>query len=128
MAISIEIDEPSGVAVISCSGVLRLEDARWAAEELWSTPDWPGRAAVWEFRAAQFDLSPPEVRQIAAFILANQREEPPARVAFVTPRDVDFGMSRMFEIFRDDPRTSFRVFRDFDEAIIWARSFEPAAV
>lgn len=125
MAVSIEIEEPSGVAIVGSSGVLRLSDARRAAVELWGTSSWPGKAVVWDFREARFDISPRDVREIAAFILENQREEPPARVAFVTPSDFDFGMSRMFEVFREDPLTSFRVFRDFDAAVVWARSIEP---
>ena len=121
MAISIQIEKDSGVALVACSGVLRLDDARQAAEALWKTPDWPGISAVWDFRAARFELSSSHVRRIARFILANQREPPPVRMAFVTPRDVDFGLARMFEVFREDPRTAFNVFRDYDEAIAWVR-------
>ena len=122
MNISVEIERDSGVAVVSCSGELRLDDARRAAEALWSTPGWRGESGVWDLRAAQFDLSSSDVREMASFVLANQREEPPAKMTFVVARDVDFGMSRMFQAFRDDPPTAFRVFRDYEEAIRWARS------
>jgi len=127
MTIQIDIHEDSGVAVVSCSGVLRVRDAKQAAKELWLTADWPGKSALWDFREAQFDLSSSDVREIAEFILARQREEPPERMAFVAPRDVDFGMARMFEAFRDDSRTAFRVSRDYDEALSWARFLEPGA-
>jgi len=42
-------------------------------------------------------------------------------MAFFAPRDADFGMARMFEVFRDDSETSFRVFRDYEEALLWSR-------
>lgn len=128
MPVSIQIEKDSGVAVVTCSGLLRFDDARQAAEELWKAPDWPGVSAVWDFRASQFDVSASDVREIARFILAHQREPPPERMTFVAPRDVDFGLARMFEAFRYDPRTSFCVFRDHYEAIVWARSQEPSAV
>jgi hypothetical protein len=127
MTVSIHIEPETGMAIATCSGVLRLSDAQEAAAALWKTPGWMGRSAVWDFRQAQFDISSSDTRQIAQFILQNQPATPPSRVAFVTQRDVDFGMARMFEVFRQDSGTAFRVFRDYDEAICWARSCEPGA-
>lgn len=56
------------------------------------------------------------------FILRNQPATPPARVAIVTGRDADYGLARMLEVYRQDPRTAFRVTRDLDEALEWTRS------
>ena len=115
------------MAIATCSGVLRLNDAQEGAAALWKTPGWLGRSSVWDFREAQFDFSPSDIRKFAQFIISQQPSKPPLRVAFVTPRDVDFGLARMFEVFREDPRTAFRVFRDYEEAVCWARSLEPGA-
>jgi len=127
MAVSIRVEEDSGVAVATCSGVLGGGDAREGATALWQIQGWPGRSAVWDFRGAEFGASPLDARKIAEFILEHQPEPPPAKMAFVTQRDVDFGMARMFGVYREDPRTLFCVFRDFDEAMSWARSLEPGA-
>lgn len=124
MIFSIRIEPETGVAIATCSGLLGPKDAREAVAALWANPGWPGRASVWDFREAQFDLSSREVRRTAEFVLQNQPAPPPSKVAFVTRRDVDFGMARMFEVFREDERTTFRVFRDFDEALRWARPAE----
>lgn len=121
---SIAIDPHTASAIVIASGTLGAKDARDAAATLWSQPDWGGRSVVWDFRAASFDLSASEVREIAAFILENQPPKPPARVAFVTGRDADFGMARMFQVFREDPSTEFRVFRDYDAAVAWAQAPE----
>jgi hypothetical protein len=43
-------------------------------------------------------------------------------VAFVTGRDPDFGLARMYEMLSEQPSTEVRVFRDYDEAVAWARS------
>jgi len=125
--ISIQIEPGTGMAIATCSGVLRLSDAKEGAAALWKTPGWSGRSAVWDFREAQFALSSSDVRAIARFIVSRQPATAPLRVAFIAPRDVDFGLARMFEVFREDPRTDFRVFRDYDEAVRWARSLEPDA-
>ena len=128
MASSLHVEKDSGVAVVSAVGELRLDDARQAAEKLWSVSGWSGESAVWDFRAAEFDVSLPAVREIANFILENQREVPPTKMAFVTRSDFDFGVARMFEVFRDDPQTTFRVFRDYEQAISWARSPDFGAI
>lgn len=125
MTISIHIEPETGVAIATCCGVLRLSDARDGASALWTAPGWLGQSAVWDFREATFSLSTADIREVATFITSHQPTTPPARIAFVTTRDVDFGLSRMFEAYRADPRTTFRVFRDYEEALHWARSVEP---
>jgi len=122
MSVSIHIEPESGVAVNTCSGVLRIDDARKDVTSLWNHPDWNGKTAVWDYRDASFELSNSDIRQIASFVAREQPAIPPTKVAFVTPNDIDFGLSRVYEAFRKDPRTEFRVFRDIDEALEWARS------
>ena len=118
--ISIEIEPVAGIAIISASGSLSREDAEEGATALWNAPEWSGEAAVWNFESARFDVSPAEARGLASFILRNQPSPPPRRMAFVTPHDVDFGMARVFQVFREESGTEFRVFRDPDEALAWA--------
>ena len=113
------------MAIATCSGVLRLSDAQEGATALWKTPGWSGRSVVWDFREAHFDMSSPDIQNIAQFILTHQPATPPSKVAFVTQRELDFGMARMFDVYREEPLTAFQVFRDYEEAISWARLLEP---
>lgn len=122
MPISIRTEQESAIAIATCSGVLRLDDALQGAAALWETPGWTGSLAAWDFRAAEFDVSSSDVRRIAQFILDNQPTPPPSKMAFITSREVDFGMARMFEAYRDDSGTAFQIFRDYDEAIGWLTS------
>jgi len=124
---SIQIDPESGMGVVTCTQVLRFRDAKEAAEALWESSGWSGKAVVWDFRESRFDVSSTDIREVAEFILRFQPTPPPERVAWVTPRDVDFGLARMFEVFRDDAHTAFRVVRDFDEAVSWTRLLRPGA-
>lgn len=120
--ISIKIDPKTGLAIATCTGILNLDDAKQGAIALWKTVGWPGELVVWDFREATFDISSEDVQYIAQFIFSHQPEKPPSKVAFVTSRDADFGMARVFEVYRQDLRTMFRVFRNFDEALAWAKS------
>ena len=125
MTVSIKIEPETGMAIATCSGILRVSDAKEGATALWKTPGWSGRSVVWDFREAQFDVSSSDAQNIARFILTHQPATPPSKVAFVTQRDLDFGMARVFDAYRADPRTAFQVFRDHEEAICWARLLEP---
>jgi hypothetical protein len=125
MTVSIQIEPETGMAIATCSGVLRLSDAQEGATALWKTPDWSGRSVVWDFREAHFDMSSSDTQNIAQFILSHQPAPPPSKVAFVTQRDLDFGLARVFDVYREHPRTAFQVFRDYEEAICWARLLEP---
>ena len=110
-----------GVVVGTCSGTLVVEDAKAGATAVWSNPDWRGKPVVWDFRSAQFDVDAAGVREIAQFILTSQ-PVPPPKVALVTAREVDFGMARMLEAYRENPATEVQVFRDYDEASSWVRT------
>jgi hypothetical protein len=118
MPFSLSLHE--GIVVGTCSGTLSLSDAKAGAEAVWANPDFRGRPMLWDFRDARLDFDPTEVRKLARFILGGQPGSPP-RVCLVTARDSDFGLVRMFEVFREDADTSVRVFRDYDKALRWAQ-------
>lgn len=127
MVVSIQVEPATGMAIATCSGVVGRADAQQGAASLWETPGWPGKSVVWDFREARFDVTSSDIWEVAQFVARHQPDKPPSRVAFVTSRDVDFGSARVFEAFREDPRTEFRVFRDYEEAVRWARLPEPGS-
>jgi hypothetical protein len=127
MPFSLCFDPENGLVIATCSGSLGVSDAREGAEMFWNKPEWSGRSVVWDFRTAQLDVRGADVQEVARFILERQPETPPPRVAFVTGRDVDFGLMRMFQVYRQHPATQIRVFRDYEEAVSWARTGFPPA-
>jgi hypothetical protein len=104
------------------TGELNVEDARTGVRAVSEDPQWTRKPVVWDFRLARFDIRPAEVRELARFVLGRQSSTRPPRVAFVTGRDPDFGLARMYEMLSEQPTTEVRVFRDYDEAVAWARS------
>ena len=111
-----------GVVIGTCSGTLVVEDAKTGAMAFWNNPDWRGKPVVWDFRNAELDVDAAGVREIARFILTSQPSPPPPKVAFVTAREVDFGMARMLEAYRENRATEVHVFRDYEEASSWVRT------
>jgi len=75
MPFSMRFEPETGLVIATCSGAMGLNDAREGAAAVWEKPEWSGNAR---------------------FILERQPAIPPSRVAFVTARDVDFGLVRMF--------------------------------
>ena len=122
MPFSVRFVPEADLVVATCSGTLQLNDATLGVTVLWDNPEWKGKPVVWDLRSAQLDVRGSEVGEIAKYILEHQPAIPPPRVAFVTDRDVDYGLVRMFQVFRRHPSTQVEVFRDYDEAISWARS------
>ena len=122
MPCSMRFEPETDLVIATCSGSLNVNDARMGATVVWDHPEWSGKPVVWDFRSAHLDVRGPEVREIAEFILNHQPATPPSRVAFVTARDVDFALVRMFQVIRQHPSTQVQVFRDYEEAVSWARS------
>jgi len=122
MPFSLRLEPETGIVIATCSGDLGLNDAKAGAVAFWENPECSGRPIVWDFRSAHLKVAAAEVREIARFILERQPPTPPSKVAFVTASDPDFGLGRMYEMVREHPSTQVRIFRDYDEAVSWART------
>jgi len=127
MPFSIRLEPETGILIATCAGSLDLGDAEQGVRAVWENPEWSGKPILWDFREARLDFTTPDVRQLAQWVLEGQPSTPPARVAFVTARDVDFGLVRMFEVFREHPATEVRVFRDYGDAVFWVRGVGPTS-
>lgn len=79
----------------------------------------PGLARLWDFRSVRVDLAPGEIQQLANF--AKSQATLPSRVAIVVPDDASFGLSRMYEVYREDDVSEHMVFRSEEEARDWLR-------
>jgi hypothetical protein len=65
---------------------------------------------------AEFDRE--QIRRIAQ--TARELPKPESlRVAIVASDDLVYGLSRMYEAFREDPHTELRVFRSKADAAVW---------
>ncbi len=48
-----------------------------------------------------------------------QKTEEKSRVVVIAPRDVSFGLARMYEAYSESPQIDFSVFREADAALEW---------
>ena len=116
--VTIDTDSVEGIVVGTASGPLTLEEIREAAAAVWSDVEGPRIRILWDVRDAQFTLSANEVRSLAEFA----KQHSPfsnLRMAFVVARDLEFGLVRMFEVFREAESARTAVFRDRQQALGW---------
>ncbi len=121
MAADLEVDQATGVVIVTIEGKLDFGDVRDALIAVWQTPEFHDRGRVlWDLRRADAaGLDAGELRRIALFESNERPAMPPARLAFLVERDMEFGLARMVGVFSEDDAIEQQVFRDRDAAWSW---------
>ena len=116
----LRIDEEKNIAYIKLSGKLSREVILNAFDLTVSDKRYKnGMGRLWDFRDA--DLSSLDTETITEMAQYSLRFPPginDVKVAFVTSRDIEYGLSRLFEI-SSKSKTPIEVFRGMDEAENW---------
>ena len=118
MAVDFDLESIEGVAVGIACGPLTLEEIKESAATMLQKAEAPQTRVLWDLRGARFDLEADEVRSLAEFIkrISAARD---LRTAFVVSRDLEFGLLRMFEVFRETDCAATSTFRDKQQAVEW---------
>lgn len=70
-------------------------------------------------RLEQTDVTPGALRRVARIYADTDQRPEDSQVAIVAPGDLFFGLSRMYEAYRDGSGLRMRIFRSLDEARAW---------
>ena len=108
------IEEREGLVEVHFSTLPTVEEINEASERLSHMPNADNR--LWVFNAG-VNLSPEDVRSIAD--AANNRDFGPSRVAIFADKNITYGLSRMYQVFRNAPGITLRVFSSKTEAVEW---------
>jgi len=117
MSIRYEIDTARSAVLVTVEGVVTAEDYFTVDEELRRDPSFRSHfCELIDLTAADLArITSDGVRRIAAH---DPDRNANVRTAIVAPRDLEFGIARMFEVLREH-RSQIAVFRDMDEARRW---------
>ena len=74
---------------------------------------------------SRFEVSTREINELSVHDKKFQELLPSLFMAIVAPEDMEFGMSRMYELLTTVPGWTVQVFRTLDEAIAWLASAVP---
>ena len=124
MAITTTIDSETGLRIHVISGELTPEDLIETFEEAFSRDDFQaGSHALWDFRGATGkDLLAGDIRGLVDAVVKHRSGDEGTCIAIVVARDLDFGLARMYQqMMEASTDVKVMVFRDRDEAEIWAR-------
>jgi hypothetical protein len=116
----LRIDEDKNTAYIKLSGLLNKMIILDAFDLTVSDKRYKkGMGRLWDFRDADLSsLDSETITEMAQYSLKYPPGINDVKVAFVNSRDLEFGLSRMFEI-SSRAITPIRVFRSMDEAEKW---------
>jgi len=112
------IDKERRLVMSTGTGVLTKEDILGHMDRISKDPDFnPAFSQLADFRQiTAVEFGPEEVRQFAQRSIYSPR----ARRAILVKDDLQFGLARMFEIYRElNGESGIRVFRTLEEAMDW---------
>jgi hypothetical protein len=114
----IEITRTNSLVTLRFSGAVLDDDFRQGARGLSAiVADSPDIHELVDLRAVtSFEVT---TATIAAAAQSAPRFSEKSRQAFVAPRDVVYGLMRMYSILAEQQRPNLQVFRDMDEARKW---------
>jgi hypothetical protein len=121
MPATYEIDKQRRLVISTAWEHFTVADALAHQDKLLKDPDFdPSFSQLMDFtQVTQIDLEASDVRRLAerTVFSANSRR------AIVAASDLAYGLSRMFEMLRENAgENGIRVFRDLDEAVDWLLS------
>jgi hypothetical protein len=131
MPVKSEIDKDNNVIIRKVVGELTLQDIK---DALVSTPQLagfePDMGVVWDYsEGTNANFGPNEIKKLAQSVeqWSQGRGSAKYRSASFAPRDIEFGLSRMYQAFIEIRGVSFEfsVFRELDQAIRWVNKIEP---
>lgn len=122
MSSTTTIDRARGLRIHTITGELTLERLREILGDVYSHRDHdPDMNVLWDLREASVkSFTVGEVEALRNFVAPNWGTGGRALAALVVSDDLQFGMSRMYEMLSDGiTKGEIRVFRDMDEATGW---------
>jgi hypothetical protein len=116
----LRINEEKNIAYIRLSGPLNKKVILSAFDLTVSDKKYKkGMGRLWDFRDADLSFLDHEtIVEMARYSLRFPPGINDVKVAFVTSRDLEYGLSRIFEM-SSQAKTPIRVFRAMDEAEKW---------
>lgn len=117
MPASYRVDAEQKMIFSTATGAVTDADLRAHQKSLLADPGFdPGFSQIWDFQGVEeVQVSNGTLKELAA----SRSFSAESRRAVVAPRDLVFGMARMFEMLHQQAPEAFRVFRTSEEARAW---------
>jgi hypothetical protein len=112
------IEQHDEIVITRFSQPPTMEDICAAVDEV--AASYPSTLRVWDMSAGVDNLDSDKLRRIAQH--GKSKLPPHSKAAIIAPEDAVYGLSRMYEVYRENPHTINAAFRTEQEAIAWLQS------
>jgi len=106
MGMTYEIEEMQNILVVSITGDPNVDDIKRILSQTQNVSGYSHNARLWDFQKSGFNFSQNEILDIAAY--ASSADNRPAKVAILVNEDLSFGVSRVYEVFRQTDMTELK--------------------
>lgn len=117
----LKFDKDKNICVIKLTGLLSRDTILHAFDAAVSHVNYqPGMGRLWDFRKADLSLITAEtISSMAKYSMNFPAGINDVKVAFAVTRDLEYGLTRMFESFSAQAKTKINVFKSLEEAEDW---------
>jgi len=117
----LKIDEDKNIAYIKMTGSVSSVEVLSAFDAAVSADNYKmGMGRLWDFRDVDLSsINSETIRQMAKYSLSFPPGINDVKVAFVTAKTLEYGLTRMFEMFSTEAKSKVRAFKTMDEAEKW---------
>lgn len=113
------MDKDRNLLLERLEGEITFQNLRDAIQESFQHPDWrKDQNVLCDLREATLAISSDEMSSI---VRSYSPDDQASKLAMIVSRDLEFGMSRMFEIISEDTTIwkEYKIFSDITEAKQW---------
>ncbi len=120
------VDLSLNLTIHRCKGPVTAADIGDVIKKFYNTGQ-PTLHVLWDLSEADVSsIKTPDIEILVHGVVRNAHSREGGRNAIVSPNDVSFGLSRVYQSFAEmkDQMTSTRVFRTEAEALDWLKSLK----
>ena len=124
MEMSTQFNEEENLRIHKVEGPIDVDQLKEMLSALYESPGYdPDMNALWDLRTADFtSVKNEQIASLTGMVEKYWAKEGQGKAALIVTRDLDFGLSRMYEmLLSGSSPDKVMVFRDYDEAEKWLR-------
>jgi hypothetical protein len=123
MPVETHIDPKAGLITYKVTGELVLDEIRGALEGLYANPDFrPGMNSLWQIKEGSIEVTTTQLPELIGLLekMADRRGTG-YRVAIVVRKNIDFGLSTIFQMHAYTLPFEVKVFQSLTQARQWVQ-------
>ena len=121
MIVNTFVDKKAAVMIRTVTGEITFEEIKSSYEASLTHPDFQrDMHAIWDIRdadASEFDSQ--DVIRIARYFETQIKNRAEYKVAVIVSRDLEYGLSKMYQVAAADLPAKIRIFNNLEEAKKW---------